>query len=149
MQLHKHDLLVADLRIFLPFTINLDPYLRKVLKEDQQAIEDEGIVMPMKSSMPMHHFANRNVNYPMLQSTMMPYGAPSALSYQPQAFITHQPFAAPPFAQNIPVSSTTALEPAQRKKSIIDNINPFISEQNNPPADVLNAFPVSLTRPAA
>lgn len=32
LQLHKHDLLVADLRIFLPFTINLDPYLRKVLK---------------------------------------------------------------------------------------------------------------------
>lgn len=32
LQLHKHDLLVSDLRIFLPFTINLDPYLRKVLK---------------------------------------------------------------------------------------------------------------------
>lgn len=32
LQLHKHDLLVAELRIFLPFTINLDPYLRKVLK---------------------------------------------------------------------------------------------------------------------
>ncbi|XP_022230144.2 kinase D-interacting substrate of 220 kDa isoform X10 [Drosophila obscura] len=42
LQLHKSDLLVADLRIFLPFTINLDPYLRKVLKEDQQTIEDEG-----------------------------------------------------------------------------------------------------------
>ncbi|KAL9922482.1 ankyrin repeat-rich membrane spanning isoform 5-T8 [Glossina fuscipes fuscipes] len=42
LQLHKSDLLVADLRIFLPFTINLDPYLRKVLKEDQQSIEDEG-----------------------------------------------------------------------------------------------------------
>ncbi|XP_033234792.1 kinase D-interacting substrate of 220 kDa isoform X3 [Drosophila pseudoobscura] len=41
LQLHKSDLLVADLRIFLPFTINLDPYLRKVLKEDQQTIEDE------------------------------------------------------------------------------------------------------------
>lgn len=35
LQLHKHDLLVADLRIFLPFTINLDPYLRKVLKGNQ------------------------------------------------------------------------------------------------------------------
>lgn len=32
LHLHKHDLTVADLRIFLPFTINLDPYLRKVLK---------------------------------------------------------------------------------------------------------------------
>ncbi|XP_067630651.1 kinase D-interacting substrate of 220 kDa B isoform X2 [Eurosta solidaginis] len=45
LQLHKSDLLVADLRIFLPFTINLDPYLRKVLKEDQQSIEDEGTIM--------------------------------------------------------------------------------------------------------
>ncbi|XP_073848294.1 ankyrin repeat-rich membrane spanning isoform X2 [Musca autumnalis] len=45
LQLHKSDLLVADLRIFLPFTINLDPYLRKVLKEDQQSIEDEGSVV--------------------------------------------------------------------------------------------------------
>ncbi|XP_037945191.1 kinase D-interacting substrate of 220 kDa B-like isoform X3 [Teleopsis dalmanni] len=45
LQLHKSDLLVADLRIFLPFTINLDPYLRKVLKEDQQNIEDEGPIM--------------------------------------------------------------------------------------------------------
>lgn len=32
LQLHKADLQVSDLRIFLPFTINLDPYLRKVLK---------------------------------------------------------------------------------------------------------------------
>lgn len=32
LHLHKHDLLVSDLRIFLPFTINLDPYFRKVLK---------------------------------------------------------------------------------------------------------------------
>lgn len=34
LQLHKSDLQVSDLRIFLPFTINLDPYLRKVLKGD-------------------------------------------------------------------------------------------------------------------
>ncbi|XP_049538883.1 kinase D-interacting substrate of 220 kDa isoform X2 [Anopheles darlingi] len=52
LQLHKSDLLVSDLRIFLPFTINLDPYLRKVLKEDQQAMEDEGIIIPMKSTLP-------------------------------------------------------------------------------------------------
>lgn len=32
LHVHKHDLQVADLRIFLPFTINLDPYFRKVLK---------------------------------------------------------------------------------------------------------------------
>lgn len=48
LQLHKADLQVLDLRIFLPFTINLDPYLRKVLKEDQQALEDDGIIMPIQ-----------------------------------------------------------------------------------------------------
>uniref|UniRef100_A0A182QVK2 KAP NTPase domain-containing protein n=1 Tax=Anopheles farauti TaxID=69004 RepID=A0A182QVK2_9DIPT len=52
LQLHKSDLMVSDLRIFLPFTINLDPYLRKVLKEDQQALEDEGIIIPMKTVLP-------------------------------------------------------------------------------------------------
>jgi ankyrin repeat-rich membrane spanning protein len=52
LQLHKSDLLVSDLRIFLPFTINLDPYLRKVLKEDQQAMEDEGIMITAKATPP-------------------------------------------------------------------------------------------------
>jgi hypothetical protein len=56
-------LTVTDLRIFLPFTINLDPYLRKVLKEDQQQIEDEGIVIPMKQpNAPINHF-NRHQNF--------------------------------------------------------------------------------------
>lgn len=29
---HRTSLLAADLKIFLPFTINLDPYLKKVIK---------------------------------------------------------------------------------------------------------------------
>lgn len=29
---HKSSLLVQDMRIFLPFTINLDPYIKKVIK---------------------------------------------------------------------------------------------------------------------
>lgn len=62
LSLRRHDLLVSDLRIFLPFTINLDPYFRKVLKEDQQAMEDEGIIMPMKAPLPhpiRHHLPNK------------------------------------------------------------------------------------------
>lgn len=145
--MHKHDLLVADLRIFLPFTINLDPYLRKVLKEDQQAMEDEGIVMPMKTALPIQHqFNNRHVNYPMLPSTMMPYGVPNALPYQQQQqyIAANQTFPPQGFIpNNMPMNTNTALEPHQRKKSIIDGINPFVSEQTNPPADVLKAFPVS------
>lgn len=62
LQLHKNDLLVGDLRIFLPFTINLDPYLRKVLKEDQQALEEEGLIMPTKSI--VSTFRNTNMVIP-------------------------------------------------------------------------------------
>lgn len=29
---HRTSLTVADLRVFLPFTINLDPYVKKVIK---------------------------------------------------------------------------------------------------------------------
>ncbi|XP_055630398.1 kinase D-interacting substrate of 220 kDa isoform X2 [Toxorhynchites rutilus septentrionalis] len=74
LQLHKSDLLVSDLRIFLPFTINLDPYLRKVLKEDQQALEDEGIIIPVKSSIPAlkpHSFAaTRHAHPNMIHPTL-------------------------------------------------------------------------------
>ena len=34
LSLHKKTLTVADLKIFLPFTINLDPFLKKVIKEE-------------------------------------------------------------------------------------------------------------------
>ncbi|KAI4462246.1 ankyrin repeat-containing [Holotrichia oblita] len=41
---HKSSLLVSDLKIFLPFTINLDPYLKKVIKEETQNFEDDGLI---------------------------------------------------------------------------------------------------------
>lgn len=34
LNFHRHSLLAADLKIFLPFTINLDPYIKKVIKEE-------------------------------------------------------------------------------------------------------------------
>lgn len=40
LSFHRTTLLVNDLRIFLPFTINLDPYLRKVIKDEMQNSED-------------------------------------------------------------------------------------------------------------
>ncbi|XP_017768310.1 PREDICTED: kinase D-interacting substrate of 220 kDa isoform X3 [Nicrophorus vespilloides] len=54
---HRSSLLVSDLKIFLPFTINLDPYLKKVIKEETQGL-DEDLIMgtphrPM-SMTPMH-----------------------------------------------------------------------------------------------
>ncbi|CAH2073756.1 unnamed protein product, partial [Iphiclides podalirius] len=40
---HRATLTAADLKIFLPFTINLDPYIKKVIKEEQlqSGAEDE------------------------------------------------------------------------------------------------------------
>ncbi|CAG9821942.1 unnamed protein product [Phaedon cochleariae] len=40
LSFHRSSLLVSDLKIFLPFTINLDPYLKKVIKEETQCVED-------------------------------------------------------------------------------------------------------------
>ncbi|XP_063216492.1 kinase D-interacting substrate of 220 kDa isoform X3 [Bacillus rossius redtenbacheri] len=37
---HRSSLLVSDLKIFLPFTINLDPYIKKVIKEEFQNAEE-------------------------------------------------------------------------------------------------------------
>ncbi|XP_011303261.1 kinase D-interacting substrate of 220 kDa isoform X2 [Fopius arisanus] len=38
---HRSSLLVSDMKIFLPFTINLDPYIKKKIKEEQQGIEED------------------------------------------------------------------------------------------------------------
>ncbi|VVC44300.1 Hypothetical protein CINCED_3A012526 [Cinara cedri] len=46
LSFHRTTLLVSDLRIFLPFTINLDPYLRKVIKDEMQNSEDPNIFRP-------------------------------------------------------------------------------------------------------
>ncbi|KAH8401816.1 hypothetical protein KR009_008082 [Drosophila setifemur] len=78
LQLHKSDLLVADLRIFLPFTINLDPYLRKVLKEDQQTIEDEGSLVLQTR--------------PSVSNTMRQFPAPTTYVPSPQVYPPYQMF---------------------------------------------------------
>lgn len=153
LQLHKHDLLVADLRIFLPFTINLDPYLRKVLKEDQQTLEDEGIILPMKPSIPSQ---NRPQILPPHPSMAGMYSTPNGLihvgsnnphmmPYAPNYF-GNQSIAAPGFiANNIPATHMPpAIEPAGRRKSVIENIKPFVSEKDILSADMLSAFPVRL-----
>ncbi|KAJ8928238.1 hypothetical protein NQ314_019188 [Rhamnusium bicolor] len=50
---HRSSLLVSDLKIFLPFTINLDPYLKKVIKEETQSQEDDGLLMGTPRNMSM------------------------------------------------------------------------------------------------
>ena len=38
---HRSSLLVSDMKVFLPFTINLDPYIKKRIKEEQQSLEED------------------------------------------------------------------------------------------------------------
>lgn len=41
LSFHRTSLLISDMKIFLPFTINLDPYIKKKIKEEQQTIDEE------------------------------------------------------------------------------------------------------------
>lgn len=43
---HRSSLLVSDLKIFLPFTINLDPYLKKVIKGENIDRTTHSLVYP-------------------------------------------------------------------------------------------------------
>ncbi|XP_060527661.1 kinase D-interacting substrate of 220 kDa B isoform X3 [Cylas formicarius] len=50
LSFHRSSLLISDLKIFLPFTINLDPYLKKVIKEETQNLEEENAFVSMMRS---------------------------------------------------------------------------------------------------
>lgn len=69
-----------------------------------------------------------------------------------QHYFGNQAIATPGFiANNFPAQATAmnavtmgaTVEPIGRRKSIIENINPFISEQKVLSSDLLSAFPVS------
>lgn len=61
---HRSSLLISDMKIFLPFTINLDPYIKKKIKEEQQGMEDDVTIGIHKNpwQLPMHNqqWANNN-----------------------------------------------------------------------------------------
>lgn len=44
LKYHRSSLQIADLRIFLPFTINLDPHIKRMIKEKQQKLEDTSML---------------------------------------------------------------------------------------------------------
>lgn len=70
----------------------------------------------------------------------------SMMAYS-QNYFGNQAIATPGFtANNFPSAMNQGVnEPTNRRKSIIDNINPFIGEQKVlPSAELLSAFPVRL-----
>ncbi|KAL4705766.1 hypothetical protein ACJJTC_006547 [Scirpophaga incertulas] len=115
LSFHRATLTAADLKIFLPFTINLDPYIKKVIKEEQmQSIGEEEISpAPWGSTHPRHPhsklFHRKHRSSPPSQSAAPlpaspqplwvgwangPGYLPSTPQYNPQ--YTSQPTPAPP-----------------------------------------------------
>ncbi|XP_055697387.1 kinase D-interacting substrate of 220 kDa isoform X1 [Phlebotomus papatasi] len=129
LQLHKSDLLVADLRIFLPFTINLDPYLRKVLKEDQQAMEDEGIIIPIKPNAPL----NPRSSLPRFPQPYPPYQNIFAAATNPAIpLLTYQSYHAKP-------------PPVPTVESLKKKVQPQSSDTSQTAlADILTSVPANL-----
>lgn len=124
--------------------------------EDEQTLEDEGIILPMKPGIPLQ-MQNRSQILPPQpnmagMSSFSPPNAlmhvgsnPAMIAYAPNYF-GNQSMATPGFiTNNFPATNMPPahIEPAGRRKSLIENINPFISEKNILSTDMLNLFPVS------
>ncbi|XP_077298504.1 ankyrin repeat-rich membrane spanning isoform X2 [Arctopsyche grandis] len=83
---HRTSLLAADLKIFLPFTINLDPYLKKVIKDEQHQLnmDTEVAVNPMyppkqqtSKFLGSRHKQHKVSTLPPIYGGMTPSGWPS------------------------------------------------------------------------
>eukprot|EP00092_Neocalanus_flemingeri_P001634 GFUD01001744.1.p1 GENE.GFUD01001744.1~~GFUD01001744.1.p1 ORF type:complete len:1748 (+),score=397.63 GFUD01001744.1:305-5548(+) len=72
LSLHKKTLTVADLKIFLPFTINLDPFLKKVIKDEVQNMEELGLSLLSSPQAQVKQVSNGNP----LQTHQVPNKAP-------------------------------------------------------------------------
>lgn len=104
------------------------------------------LTMKPALSMPNRNMMTQPSNVPMFNTVpTMPMALnQSNMGYAPQSYFGHQAIATPGFvANNFPMSnSILANEPSNRRKSIIENINPLVSEQKILPVD-LSMFPVS------
>lgn len=104
------------------------------------------LTMKPALSMPNRNMNTQPSNIPMFNALpQMPMALnQSNMGYAPQSYFGHQAIATPGFiANNFPTgNSILASEPSNRRKSIIENINPLVSEQKLLPID-LSMFPVS------
>ncbi|CAB0040958.1 unnamed protein product [Trichogramma brassicae] len=88
---HRSRLLVSDMKVFLPFTINLDPYIKKKIKEEQQTMEEEAS-QQQQQQQNMFNWANPVVpSITMEPNWSMQRGAPANRSVkQSRATVTQQ-----------------------------------------------------------
>ncbi|XP_025602086.2 kinase D-interacting substrate of 220 kDa B isoform X3 [Athalia rosae] len=69
---HRSSLLVTDMKIFLPFTINLDPYVKKKIKEEQQVVDEEAMTSGMFKgpTAPWNTHAHQQEHWPPSKSVL-------------------------------------------------------------------------------
>jgi len=126
---HRSSLLISDMKIFLPFTINLDPYIKKKIKEEQQSIEEDANLFHKQSAVWHSHgvpfdqwghpqrgvSTNRHMKLVKQSSLQGPVPPTPSWTYQP-SFEWQAPMAAPTWMQtpsmepmSKPLSATTTL----------------------------------------
>lgn len=114
---HRSSLLVSDMKIFLPFTINLDPYIKKKIKEEQQSLEEDANMM--YNTVPWAHMGDnwtQNKGAPTTKPVRLnraaAYLQPTPLPgwpYQPPPFDMRWPQMLPVEPIPKPMSATTTL----------------------------------------
>lgn len=120
------------------------------ITEDQQALEDEGIVIPMiKPSIPAPAPPRNQSHHNLLSSSTGSHhsGAIVPLSNnQPYSAYSQNPYSNQTglLTNNYSSSNLVGSDPTARRKSIIDSIHPAINETKQLPIDLLSAFPVRL-----
>ncbi|XP_033219182.1 kinase D-interacting substrate of 220 kDa isoform X2 [Belonocnema kinseyi] len=123
---HRSSLLISDMKIFLPFTINLDPYIKKRIKEEQQSLEDDsnqayfksihpwnvvaGPHEPWSSRSVLTNRASRNGKATISQPNNLPNS--HAWTVQPHFEWPYPQWQPPPMEPlQKPISATTTLPP--------------------------------------
>ena len=147
LSFHKKTLTVANLKIFLPFTINLDPFIKKVIKDEVQNLEELGLsILSSPQSAPTSQLPNSKLtsNTPLTRRQVVglsrkmnpqdslnypPFGGINTINpsyswqqYQPN----HVGYPNQPFYQYVqpkPIHSTRPVLPAELQGLLLSNLS--------------------------
>ena len=135
---HRSSLLVSDMKVFLPFTINLDPYIKKKIKEEQQSVDEEashnsmfkwnnsmsmsGGPSTMETSWPMNRTAVAN-RHSRLQRPNVPPQIPPGSTSMP-LHVTPWPSVRPGYEWQLPqwAHIPPAMEPIPKPLSAVTTL---------------------------
>ncbi|KAL0272477.1 UNVERIFIED_CONTAM: hypothetical protein PYX00_005429 [Menopon gallinae] len=110
---HRSSLLLSDMKVFLPFTINLDPYIKKVIKDDVH--DERSIHFHGPKAQPGPWYSGNNISQHPARvarfETVPPVSSVSTVSYgnaYPQLL---NPIDGTGLPYHAPVSAVTSLPP--------------------------------------